>query len=221
MKRGRKTTISTENISQVLISHKEEIIQKNILMKSSNIIWKQLITMYNWNITPKALWTRIFKYSPNYDKFFESESKQCKTTFIPIDHDNIVSDEQLFNSDHDEYNDENTIRILTIYVSAKSWNEIQRDDGLKNKLKPGVWTNVISKIIYDTHSINCAWSFKSHEITTSETSDYFFVFSATCTDSECGVKITGEVLRHKNLPNPSEHGVHITLNIDGNYKVPH
>lgn len=133
MKRGRKTTISTENISQVLISHKEEIIQKNILMKSSNIIWKQLITMYNWNITPKALWTRIFKYSPNYDKFFESESKQCKTTFIPIDHDNIVSDEQLFNSDHDEYNDENTIRILTIYVSAKSWNEIQRDDGLKNK----------------------------------------------------------------------------------------
>jgi len=75
MKRGRKTTISTQNISRELISHKEQIIQNNILMKSSNIIWQQLITKYNWNITPKALWTRIFKYSPNYDKFFESESQ--------------------------------------------------------------------------------------------------------------------------------------------------
>jgi len=33
--------------------------------------------------------------------------------------------------------------------------------------------------------------------------------------------MTGEVLRHKNLPNSSEHGLNITLNIDGNYKVPH
>lgn len=176
MKRGRKTRISTENISRELISYKEQIIQNNILIKSSNIIWEHLITKYNWNITPKALWTRIFKYSPDYDKFFESGSKQHKMFFIPIEQDNIISDEQLFNSEHDECNDENTVRILTIYVSAKLWNEIQRDDGLKNKLKPGVWTNVISDIIYDTHSINCAWSFKSHEVTTSESSEIFLFF---------------------------------------------
>lgn len=79
MKRGRKTTISTEDIRQKLIFHKEQILQNNILIKSSNNIWEHLINKYNWNITSKALRTRIFKYSPNYDKFFESESKQCKT----------------------------------------------------------------------------------------------------------------------------------------------
>lgn len=33
--------------------------------------------------------------------------------------------------------------------------------------------------------------------------------------------MTEEVLRYKNLPNPLEHGVNITLNIEGNYEVPH
>jgi len=153
--------------------------------------------------------------------FFECGSKQCKAIYKPIEEDNSIYDELLSNSDHGDSNNENSIKILSIYVSAKSWKEIQRDDGLKNKLKPGVWTNVISEIIYDTHSINCAWSFKSHEVTISESSEFFFVFSAFCTDSVCGVKMTGEVLRYKNLPNPLEHGVNITLNIEGNYEVPH
>jgi len=53
-----------------------------------------------------------------------------------------MSDEQLSNSDHNEYNDEDTIRI---YVSAKLWNEIQRNDGLKNKLKPGYGQTLFQK----------------------------------------------------------------------------
>lgn len=138
MKRGRKTTIFTEDISRALISHKEQILQNNILIKPTNIIWANLITKYNWNIMPKALWTRIFKYSPNYYMFFECGSKQCKAIYKPIEKDNSIYDELLSNSDHGDSNNENSIKILSIYVSAKSWKEIQRDDGLKNKLKPGV-----------------------------------------------------------------------------------
>lgn len=222
MKRGRKTDISTEEIRRELISHKYDILQNNTLIKSSNILWKNLIEKYKWNITPKALWTRLHKYSPNFDNFFESVSKHDHITHLLSEEDNYTSEDQFSNSDDSDLNEaNNTVNIYSIFVSAEMWNEIQRNDGIKNKLKPGVWTDTFSEIIYKTHSINCAWSYKTHEVTTSESSEYFLVFSAICTDKKCNTKMKGEVLRHKNYLDPSIYGLTIILHLKVNYKVPH
>jgi len=131
----------------------------------------------------------------------------------------MLNNEVLSNNDNDSIT-EDIIKILTVFINPQQWKQIQRDDEL-NKLKPGVWTDVLSAIIYETHNINCAWSFKSHELTTCESSKHFFTFTAYCSEDMCKTKMTGEVLRYKDFPNPLEHGMNINLYLEGNYEVPH
>ena len=92
---------------------------------------------------------------------------------------------------------------------------MQRDDGIKNKLKPGIWTNTLADAIYDQLRFNFGWSFKSHEVPINENSAYFFNFTAVCTDTNCLTKTCGEVLKHKNLADLLKFGLKITLYIFG------
>lgn len=221
MKPGRKPTVSTDELKNTLMLHKEEILSSNLLIRPTNDTWNKLIDKYQWKITPKALWTRIYKLSPNFDAFFESGLKQNYIIPNYKEDDSISIDSEICISDHTDYFNEDSISILTIFITSLQWKEMQRDDGVKNKLKPGVWTNILSDIIYKTHSINCAWSFKSHEVFSTEASEYFLTFTASCSDDICRTQMVGEVLRHNNLPNPLEHGLTITLNLKGNYNVSH
>jgi len=76
MKIGRKPTVSSEDIRRLLIPYIDDIMPNNILINPTNNIWIKLIGKYEWNISPKALWTRIHKYAPNFNEFFFFEYKK-------------------------------------------------------------------------------------------------------------------------------------------------
>lgn len=218
MKRGRKPTVSNDEISSVLKDYKDEIIINNRLIVPSSSVWKTLIENNNWNIHPKALWTRIHKFSPYFDNFFNNKKQHIHTTLVDNDSNPDTSD---LNSSSDQESQNDDSLIYTVFISAEQWKIMQRDDGIKNKLKPGFWTNTLADAIYDQLKFNCAWSFKSHEVPINKNSAYFFHFTAICTDTKCRTKIRGEVLKHKNLADPLIFGLNITLYIYGNNNVQH
>lgn len=218
MKRGRKPTVSNDDISSALKDNKDEIIINNKLIVPSSSLWKTLIENNNWNIHPKALWTRIHKFSPNFDDFFNNKKRHIQTTSYNDDSDPATSD---LNSSSDQESQNDDSLVHTVFISAEQWKIMQRDDDIKNKLKPGIWTNTLADAIYDQLRFNCAWSFKSHEVPINENSAYFFHFTAICTDSNCLTKIHGEVLKHKNLADPLKFGLSVTLYIFGNNNVQH
>lgn len=217
MKRGRKPTVSLDEIRKVLINYKDQIIIKNTLIKPSSSLWQTLIEENNWNMNTKALWTRIHKFSPNVENFFYNNNKQVLSTVEDYDNSEISSNSS--NSSSDDQSDK--CNVYTISITADKWKIMQRDDEIRNKLKSGVWTNVLAEAIYEQEKLCCAWSFKSHEVPINDTSEYFFHFTATCTDTSCNTKMRGEVLKHKNLLDPLKHGLNITLYLTGNYSVHH
>lgn len=75
MKRGRKPAVSLDDLTTVLKSYKNQIIIDNVLMKPSNSLWQTIIEENNWNMNKKSLWTRIHKFSPNFENFFNQKKK--------------------------------------------------------------------------------------------------------------------------------------------------
>jgi len=159
-----------------------------------------------------------YKFLPYFDDFFINKKQHIQKTFYDDDSDSATSS---LNSSLDGESQNDDSIIYTVFISAGQWKIMQRDDGVKNKLMAGVWTNTIADAIYDQLRFNCAWSFKSHEIPINENSAYFFHFTAKCTHTRCLTKIRGEVLKHKHLADPLKFGLNITLYLFGNNNVQH
>lgn len=87
------------------------------------------------NINPKALWTRIHKFSPNFDGFFNNKQKK-KTQKTIKDIDDFEPCMSDLSSTSDEEHDNS--KLFTIFITADQWKCMQRDDGISNKLKSGI-----------------------------------------------------------------------------------
>lgn len=200
LKRGPKRHFDYEKLETIFENNKNVIIRSDGgVAVPTDRIWASLKRKHQIPMTEKAIYTNCLKWN----KQLKKDSKELKSEIS----DSGMSYEEELNSslnelslndsdyvDDAEKSDESDIKFSitlpnvvwkTIEPISKEYHRAADDthksgDRIYNVLKPGVWTSVfIDKIAEHPKKIECTWSFKKAQVST--TAKYYVGILAKCT----------------------------------------
>ncbi|XP_017473398.1 PREDICTED: uncharacterized protein LOC108364292 [Rhagoletis zephyria] len=192
MPRGRPANIDRQLIIECVLKHKNEIIvnrKHNSIVTKTHPVWKTLSTELLGRIAARTLYSYVANDTFSLKKLLfgtdyvarellntSSESEQS-TSANELDLRSIITFSE------SEFNE-----LISQTLRQTADKKRKRIFRVVNILKPHIWTEIVSKKIYDEHRLLHGYHFKSRYVNRNKKS---YGFEGHC---KCGSKVSCELL---------------------------
>ncbi|XP_031355882.1 uncharacterized protein LOC116180164 [Photinus pyralis] len=190
-RRGRPPTVDADKLREIARNEAAVVVLNGKILPRSNAVWAELILKYKVTMSLKG---------------FHNAFHECRYgigDILGLKKNHVyrppcieeLSEESSTSQENEEV-DANHYRDFFISIPAEKWafiapttvHEKSRD---MDRLRRGVWTDVIADMIIEKKRIYCCWSFKNHQVAKTNNAKKYLVFSARCVD--CGAWLEGSV----------------------------